>query len=86
MPHYLLQANENQWILVREIPSSQKFKGTTSDGDELGVDVHYTMPKILRLRRPLERQCQRLTGKRYGQRHHQSNGQGLPARDSRSPE
>jgi hypothetical protein len=47
MPHYLLQANENQWILVRETPSSQKFKGTTSDGDELGVDVHYTMPKIL---------------------------------------
>jgi hypothetical protein len=47
MPHFFLQLGENQWSLVRETPSSQKFKVTTSDGNELGVDVHYTMPKIL---------------------------------------
>jgi hypothetical protein len=47
MPHFFLQLNENQWFLVRETPSSQKFKIITSDGNELGVDVHYTMPKIL---------------------------------------
>jgi hypothetical protein len=47
MPHFFLQLNENQWCLVRETPSSQKFRVTTSDGNELGLDVHYTMPKVL---------------------------------------
>ena len=47
MPHFFLQLKDNQWSLVRETPSSQKFSVTTSDGNELGVDVHYTMPKVL---------------------------------------
>ena len=47
MTHFFLHLNENQWSLVRETLTSQKFKVTTSDGKELGVDVHYTMPKIL---------------------------------------
>jgi hypothetical protein len=47
MPHSFLELYENQWSLVRETPSSQKFRVTTSDGSELGVDVHYTMPKVL---------------------------------------
>ena len=47
MAHFFLQLYENQWSLVRETPSSQKFRVTTSDGSELGVDVHYTMPKVL---------------------------------------
>jgi len=41
MPHFFLQLKENQWSLVRETPSSQKFSVITSDGNELGVDVHY---------------------------------------------
>ena len=51
MPHFFLQVlgknEENEWSLVRETPSSQKFKVTLTDGNELSVDVHYTMPKIL---------------------------------------
>src|ERR1700682_1043346 len=48
MTHFFLHLNENQWSLVRETLTSQKFKVTTSDGKELGVDVHYTMAKHLR--------------------------------------
>jgi hypothetical protein len=35
MPHSFLQLYENQWSLVRETPSSEKFRVTTSDGSEL---------------------------------------------------
>jgi hypothetical protein len=47
MPHYFLEGFENEWTLVRETPSSQKFTAKTPDGKELNVDVHYTMPKVL---------------------------------------
>ena len=48
MPHFFLQfLSENEWSLVRETESSQKFKVRTPDQKELGIDVHYTMPKIL---------------------------------------
>ena len=48
MPHFFLQfLSGNEWSLVRETKSSQKFKVRTPEQKELGIDVHYTMPKIL---------------------------------------
>lgn len=47
MPHYFLEGLENQWDLIRETPSSQKFRVQTPDGYVMGIDVHYTIPKIL---------------------------------------
>jgi hypothetical protein len=48
MPHFFLQfISENEWSLVRETESSQKFRVRTPAQKELGIDVHYTMPKIL---------------------------------------
>jgi hypothetical protein len=47
MPHFFLDLRDNEWSLVRETPSSQKFRVKISGQKELGVDVHYTMPKIL---------------------------------------
>jgi hypothetical protein len=48
MPHFFLQfSSENEWSLVRETASSQKFRVRTPEHKELGIDVHYTMPKIL---------------------------------------
>lgn len=47
MPHYFLEGLENQWALVRETPSSQKFKVRTEDGHELALDIHYTSSKVL---------------------------------------
>jgi hypothetical protein len=47
MPHYFLEGLENEWTLVRETSSSQKFKVKTPDGLELAIDVHYTMAKVL---------------------------------------
>ena len=43
MPHFFLDLRDNEWSLVRETPSSQKFRVKISGQKELGVDVHYTM-------------------------------------------
>jgi hypothetical protein len=47
MPHYFLEGFENEWMLVRETTSSQKFNVKTSNGLQLAIDIHYTMPKVL---------------------------------------
>jgi len=47
MPHYHLEGFENEWTLLRETASSQKFFVKTPRGHELAVDIHYTPPKIL---------------------------------------
>lgn len=47
MPHYHTEGFANDWKLVRETGSSQKFRVTTPDGVKLEVDIHYTPGKIL---------------------------------------
>ena len=47
MPHYYLEGLENEWNLIRETPSSQKYRVKTPDEYEMGIDVHYTISKIL---------------------------------------
>jgi hypothetical protein len=48
MPHFFSQfLSGNEWSLVRETKSGRKFKVRTPEQKELGIDVHYTMPKIL---------------------------------------
>ena len=47
MPHFFLELRENEWSLIRETASSQKFKVKTPNQREMVIDVHYTMPKIL---------------------------------------
>ena len=47
MTHYYLEGFANEWTLIRETSSSQKFKVMTQKKLELAVDVHYTMPKVL---------------------------------------
>lgn len=47
MPHYHLEGFENDWKLIRETTSSQKFHVTTPEGIHVEVDIHYTPEKIL---------------------------------------
>ena len=47
MVHYHTQSFKNEWTLIRETQSSQKFRVETPDGVQLTVDVHYTPEKIL---------------------------------------
>jgi hypothetical protein len=47
MPHFYLENFANEWTLIRETSSSQKFKVMTPEKLQLAVDVHYTMPKVL---------------------------------------
>ena len=47
MPHYYLEGFENEWQLVRETVSSQKFRVVTPDEKEFAIDIHYTSPKVL---------------------------------------
>jgi len=47
MPHHYLEGFENEWQLVRETASSQKFRVTTPDNKEFAIDIHYTSPKVL---------------------------------------
>ena len=46
MPYYHTQYFENDWKLIRETASSQKFRVTT-DNTKIEVDIHYTAEKIL---------------------------------------
>jgi hypothetical protein len=47
MPHYHNQTkgSENDWKLIRETASSQKFRVTT-EKTKIEVDIHYTAEKI----------------------------------------
>lgn len=47
MPHYHTEGFENDWKLVRETTTSQKFRVTTEDGIEMAVDIHYTPAKVV---------------------------------------
>src|SRR4051794_23726488 len=47
MPHYHTEGFENDWKLIRETTSSQKFRVTTPDGVSIEVDIHYTAEKVL---------------------------------------
>lgn len=47
MPHYYLEGFENEWKLIRETESSQKFRVKTPEGHEFSIDIHYTSPKVL---------------------------------------
>lgn len=47
MPHYHLEGLENEWTLIRETPSSQKFRVTNGEGHHFAVDVHFTPSKLL---------------------------------------
>ena len=47
MSHNHLEELENTWELVRETPSSQKFRARAADGRQLAVEVHFTAPKNL---------------------------------------
>ena len=48
MPHYHnhTKGSENDWKLIRETASSQKFRVTT-EKTKIEVDIHYTAEKIL---------------------------------------
>jgi len=46
MPHYHTGGFENDWKLIRETASSQKFRVTT-EKTKIEVDIHYTAEKIL---------------------------------------
>ena len=48
MPHYHnhTKGSENDWKLIRETASSQKFRVTT-EKTRIEVDIHYTAEKIL---------------------------------------
>ncbi len=47
MPHYHTEGFENEWNLVRETDTSQKFRVTTPSGVKLEIDIHYTPGKVL---------------------------------------
>jgi hypothetical protein len=47
MPHHHLEGLNNQWLLVRETPSSQIYRCTTPGGLGYAVDIHFTPPTIL---------------------------------------
>ncbi|MBL7129559.1 MAG: hypothetical protein ISS16_11325 [Ignavibacteria bacterium] len=47
MPHYYLEGFKNNWKIVRETSSSQKFRVKTPDDYEFAIDIHYTSPKVL---------------------------------------
>ena len=46
MPHFHTEGFDNDWNLIRETTSSQKFRVTTPDKIRLEVDIHYTPGKI----------------------------------------
>jgi len=46
MPHYQTGHFENEWRLVRETPTSQKYR-VTADETQVEVDIHFTAEKIL---------------------------------------
>jgi len=61
MSHFYLEDFENDWQLVRETASSQKFRVKTPDGHEFAIDVHYTMAKVLTVNIVFKREWERLS-------------------------
>lgn len=47
MPHYHTEGFVNEWTLVPETLSSQKWRVKTPDGQRVEIDIHYTPSKIL---------------------------------------
>lgn len=47
MPHHYTEGFENDWTLVRETASSQKWRVATPEGQRVDVDIHYTAGKML---------------------------------------
>lgn len=46
MPHYYTEGLNCKWDIIRETPSSQKFRVESEDGD-FAIDIHYTPSKVL---------------------------------------
>lgn len=61
MPHHHLEGLENEWTLVRETPTSQKYRVKTPDSFDFAMDVHYTPAKILTVNICFVGEKQRLT-------------------------
>lgn len=46
MPHYHTGAFDNEWRLIRETATSQKYR-VNAGGTEVEVDIHFTPEKVL---------------------------------------